>query len=168
MEAEHTFWANPTLWVAVAFGIFFAIVFYLGVHKKVATMLDERADEIRSQLDDARKLKEDAQSVLAKFQRKHRDAKKTADDIKKQALEEAKAFSIEARAQMDESLKRQAVALEDKISQAEAAAVKEIESVAVDLAVGAAERVLRDKLDAKTRAELQSAAISELPKTLNS
>ena len=132
-------------WVAVAFVVFLAILVYYKVPALIAKALDERAEAIRKELDEARRLREEAQKLLADYQKKHRNVGQEADAIVEQARREAEAFAHETRACLKDTLERRTKLAEDKIARAEAQAVDEVRASAVEAAMAAAERILREK-----------------------
>jgi len=158
---------DPTFWVAVAFFIFAAFLIWKKVPSIVTKSLDERAEKIKAQLDEARALKEEAQALLAQYQRKHRDAKKESKEMMKLALEEAELFAKEAEKNLEASFNRQMKATQDKISQAELEAVKEVKIAAAEAAVNAASTILEGQLKAGKNAKLVDEAIKDLDKRLN-
>lgn len=162
----HTF-ENPAFWVGVAFFIFMGIVIYLKVPGQVGASLDERAAKISAQLDEARTLREEAQALLAQYQRKQRDAAKEAEEMVALAKEESELFAIEAGKNLEVLLERRARAAEEKIAQAETQAVKEVRAAAVSVAVGAAEKIVREHLGDKDLGGLLDDAIGELDKRLH-
>jgi F-type H+-transporting ATPase subunit b len=157
--------STPEFWVLAAFVVFFVL---LG--RKLVDMiggaLDERAGKIRAQLDEAEKLKKDAEAALAEYRRKQQDALKEAEAILALARTEAEALEAEQRAQIEQRLKRREAQALDKIAQAEAQATAEVRDAAVELALAATRRVLADKVDGAVAAGLVDAAIKELPRRL--
>src|ERR1700684_3506869 len=129
-------------WVALGFLLFLGLLVYLGVHRKVSDSLDQRQGRIKSELDEARRLKEDAQALLAEFQRKGREAEKEAEAIIAGARAEAERIAGEAKARMEDFVSRRTKMAEAKITQAEAQAVADVRSAAADAAVAAAEKIL--------------------------
>lgn len=157
---------DPTFWVLVSFVIFVALVWKPG-SKAVAQMLDDRADKIRSDLEKAAKLREEAQALFAEYQKKQRDALKDAEAIVAAAKAEAEALSKQAAADLETSLKRREQLALQRIAQAEAQATADVRAAAVDLAMAATRKILTDKLDAGRQDALVDAAIKELPGKLN-
>lgn len=153
-------------WVAIAFVIFVCGVIYLGVPKLITTTLDEKSAAIRNQLDEARRLREEAQAALADAKRQQRDAQREADDKLKSAREEAIALAAQAEANLAASLKRREVQAHERIAQAEAAAVKQLRDQAVDLAIAASARVLGESQSGPAGDTLIDAAIQDLSKRL--
>jgi F-type H+-transporting ATPase subunit b len=154
-------------WVAVSFVGFFLILFYYKVPALIAKALDDRADAIRKELDEARRLREEAQSLLADYQKKHRNAGQEADAIVEQARREAQLYAEETRAALAEALERRTKQAEDKIARAEAQAVDDVRSAAVDMAIAAAEKVLREKAAGAGGAALIDETIRGLKGRLN-
>jgi F-type H+-transporting ATPase subunit b len=135
--------------------------------RAIAGMLDGRADRIRNELDEAQKLREEAQAALANYQRKQRDALAEAEGILHHAREESERIRQRALEALEHSLKRREQQAMDRIAQAEAAATAEIRSVAVDVAVAAARDIVGQQSDASSDAARINAAIEELPSKLN-
>jgi len=167
MEVEPGFFGNPETWVAVAFLIFVGVVLYFKLPGQIAKSLDARAEKIRNEIEEARKLKEEAQALLAKYQRQQRNADAEAKAIVDQAREEAKYISKEARAAASKLIERRTRAAEEKIAQAEVQAINEVEKAAAGLAVDAAEKILRSTIDTKKSEELISESIKSLKKSIN-
>ena len=140
------FLSTPEFWVAVSFFIFLGALFYFGVHKKVATLLDARAAQIAKELEEARRLREEAEKVLADYRRKQSEAASEADSIIALAAKEAELLAAETRKSVKEHFERRMKLAEDKIARAEADAVREVRSVAVDAAVAAAQALIAAKL----------------------
>lgn len=167
MEAEASFFENPELWVGVAFLIFVGIVLYFKLPGQIAKSLDERAQKIRDEIEEARQLKEEAQALLAKYQRQQRNADAEAKAIIDQAHQEAKHIAKEARDAAKKLIERRTRAAEEKISQAEVQAVRDVEQAAAEIAVDAAEKILRSSLDTKKSEELISESIQSIRKSIN-
>ena len=149
-------------WVAVAFFIFFGGVFYMGIHKRVGQMLDDRSDAIRNEIDEARSLREEAQALLASYQRKQRDAENEAEELVTQARRDAEQMAAEAEETLSSQIQRRTILAEQKISAAEAQAVNEVRAVAADIAVAAATKVIADKIDGAKANALVSESIEGL------
>lgn len=149
-------------WVLVSFLLFFAVLFYFGVPKLITGALDDRSDKIRAELDDARRLREEAQQLLADYQRKAREADEEAKVIIDQAKREAEALAEETRKATAESLERRTKLAEDKIARAETQAVQDVRRTAVSAAIEAAETILRDKVSGDTADKLIDDALSDL------
>ena len=158
---------DATFWATVALFIFLAVILYVKVPAMISKTLDVRADRIRNELEDARRLREEAQQLLAEFQRKRKEAEKDAADIVEAAKHEAELLVSEARKKTEEYVSRRAAMAEQKIGQAERDAINEVRSSAVDLAVEAARVVLASKVDAKAGADLFKASLNEVKSKLN-
>ena len=138
--------SSAEFWVGVAFVIFWGILFYYGVPKRLLGSLDSRGKRIADELAEARRLREDAQRLLKEFESKRAAAEREAAEIVSSAKEEAERLAREAQEKMADFVKRRTAAAETKIAQAEAQATAEVRSAAVDAAVRASERVLRGEL----------------------
>jgi len=161
-------WENPETWVAVAFVIFVAaIVFHFKVQRMVATALDSRSEKIAQQFDEARRLREEAQHILAEYQREQRDAKSDAAEIVKFAGEEAQRLSDKAATDLAQALKRREKMAVDRIATAEAAALKEVQQAAVDVAIAAASKVLEGQMTGEAADKLIDQTIRDLPGKLH-
>jgi F-type H+-transporting ATPase subunit b len=159
--------ATPELWVLVSFVLFLALLVYYKIPDRLVKALDDRADRIRAELDEARRLREEAQQILADYQRKQRDAEKEAEDIIAMARREAEVFAGESRKGLDESLQRRLKLAEEKIARAEEQAIKDIRSTAVDVAVAAAERLIARELKDKSAESLVDKSIRDVSAKLN-
>lgn len=158
---------DPAFWVGIAFVMFVAFLLWKKIPKLIAGALDKRADGIRTQLEEARALREEAQALLADYQRKQRDAEKEAEQIIEHAREEAERISTEAEAALKASIERRTQLAQDKIAQAEAAAVKEVQNVAVDVATSTARKLIQDEMTKDKADDLTEQVIKELPGHLN-
>ncbi len=154
-------------WVAVAFVLFVAILVYYKVPALIAKALDDRAEAIRQELDEARRLREEAQSLLADYQKKHRNVGQEAEDIITLARREAEALAHETRESLKDALERRTKLAEEKIARAEQQAVDEVRASAIDVAVAAAERILREKMAGAGGAALIDQSIRDLKGRLN-
>jgi F-type H+-transporting ATPase subunit b len=158
---------DPLFWVLVAFLAFVGILLYYRVPTSIGKMLDDRADAIRKELDEARRLREDAQALLADYQRKAREADTEARTIIEQAKREAETLAAESRKALAESLERRSKLAEEKIVRAEAQALSEVRATAVETALAAAQELLKTRTGGKTGDTLISQSISDLRGTLN-
>ena len=154
-------------WVAVAFVAFVLVLLYYRVPRLISKALDERAEAIRKELDEARRLREEAQALLADYQKKHRNVGQETDVIVETARREAEALANETRASMTESLERRTRMAEEKIERAEAQALDEVRASAIDVAVAAAEKILREKMAAGGDASIVDQSIRDLRGRLN-
>lgn len=162
---DATAWA--TFWAAVSFFLLIALFIYLKVPGMLARQLDERAERIRQELEEARKLREDAQQLLAEYQRKRKEAEKEAEDIVAAAQREAQLIVDEAKEKTEDYVTRRTALAEQKIGQAEKEAVAAVRSRAVDVAVEAARRVMAEKVDAGTTGELFQKSLEAVRTRMN-
>lgn len=158
---------DNSFWALVALILFIGVIVYLRVPGKVAKSLDGRAERIAKELEEARRLREEAQTLLASYQRKQREAQDEASEIVEAAKAEAERLVDETRAELAEQLKRRSRMAEDKIAQAEAQAMNEVRDVAASAAVDAARKIIGAKVDAGKDAALIDEAIKDLPSRLN-
>ena len=154
-------------WVGVAFVVFVLIMLYYKVPGLVAKSLDDRADAIRKELDEARRLREEAQALLSDYQNKHRNVGQEAESILEGARREAEEFAAETRASLKDTLERRTKQAEDKIARAETQAVDEVRAAAVEMAIAAAEKILREKAAGAGGAALIDQGIRDLRGRLN-
>ncbi|MBM3502867.1 MAG: F0F1 ATP synthase subunit B [Alphaproteobacteria bacterium] len=160
------FFASPETWVAAAFIIFVALVAKLAWGKIVAG-LDQKSAVIKSEIDEARKLRDDAQALLATYQRKQREALQEAEGIIAQARDQAASMRAEAEKALSEALQRRSDLAVEKIARAEAQAVQEVRELAVDVAVAAAEKLISQGLDPARARGLVDQAIGDLGRKLH-
>jgi F-type H+-transporting ATPase subunit b len=132
--------------VGIAFVLFVALLGYLGVHKLLLGKLDERADRIRNELDEVRRLREDAQATFAEFERKHREVQGKADEIVAHAKHEAEQAAVHAKADLAASIERRLRGADEQIAMAEANAIREVRNQAVQVAIAAAAEVMASRL----------------------
>jgi F-type H+-transporting ATPase subunit b len=158
---------DPLFWVLVAFLAFLALLIYYRVPAAVTKALDDRADGIRRELDEARKLREEAQALLSDYQRKAREAEREAQSIIEQAKREAEALAADSRKALVESLDRRSKIAEEKIARAEAQALGEVRSTAVETALAAAQEILKSRAGGSTGETLVSQSIGDLRGKLN-
>ena len=158
---------DATFWAMIALFIFLGVVVYMKVPGMIAKALDERAAKIRNDLDEAQKLRQEAQQLLAEFQKKRKEAEKEAADMVAAAKRESDLIIEEAHKKTEEYVARRAALAELKIGQAERDAVDEVRSIAVDVATEAARAVLTARLDEKASAELFKDSLTALETKLN-
>ncbi|WP_377289224.1 F0F1 ATP synthase subunit B [Rhizobium sp. SG2393] len=156
-----------TVWAFVGLLIFLGLMVYLKVPGMLAKSLDDRANKISNELAEAKRLREEAQALVAEFQRKRKDAEQEAASIVAAAKREADALTAEAKAKTEEYVARRTALSEQKIRQAESDAINAVRSAAVDLAIAAAEKVIAAKSDASTQNELFNSALGEVRARLN-
>lgn len=158
---------EPEFWVAVSFFIFIGVLVYFGVHMKVVSALDARALLISQELEEARRLREEAEKVLADYRRKLGDVVMEVDNITALATTEAKTLAAETRQSLKEYFDRRIKLAEEKIARAEMEAVREFRSVAVDAAIAAAQNLIAAKLTPDRAKKLVSESIKALKSKLN-
>lgn len=158
---------DATFWALVALVLFFVLIAYLKVPGMMAKALDERADKIRDELAEAKRLREEAQHLLAEYQRKRKEAEAEAAAIVSAAEREAAALTAEAKQKTEEFVARRNALSEQKIKQAETEAVNAVRAAAVDLAIAAAEKVLAKKADESVQQQLFKASVDEVKSRLN-
>jgi F-type H+-transporting ATPase subunit b len=158
---------DATFFAFVGLVLFLALIVYLKVPGMMAKSLDDRADQIRNELAEAKRLREEAQHLLAEYQRKRKEAEADAANIVAAAEREAEMLTAEANKKTEEFVANRTAVSEQKIKQAEADAMKAVRSAAVDLAIAAAETVLAKKADAKVQSELFGTAVGEVKSRLN-
>ena len=153
---------DPTFWTLIAF-LIFVVLLFKPVKKALLGGLDSRIAQIRTEVEEAQRLREEAQTLLASYQRKQREAAQEAEEIVARAREEAETHRAEAERQLADLLKRQEALAIEKIGQAEAAATQEVRDVAIDLAIAATEKILAQKATGNLADKLIADAIDELP-----
>jgi F-type H+-transporting ATPase subunit b len=158
---------GPEAWVAIAFLCFLALLAYLGVHRKLIDSLDHRQARIKGELDEAKKLREEAQALLADFERKGREAENEAEAIIASANAEAQRLAAEAKARMEDFVTRRTKMAETKIAQAEAQALADVRSAAADAAATAAEKILSTAAKGKVAVDLLTQGIEDVKKKFN-
>jgi F-type H+-transporting ATPase subunit b len=154
--------ATPEFWSAAAFFLFLGLLVYYRLPSLAAKWLDDRAEAIRRELDEARRLRDEAQQLLADYQRKSREAAEEADAIVEQARLEAEGLAAETRRNIKQSLERRTKLAEEKIARAEVQALSEVRAAAVDAAIAAAERILKTKISGTVGNRLLDQSIHDL------
>lgn len=160
MEFDATFWA------LIALILFFAVLVYFKVPGMIARQLDSRIAKIEADLEEAKTLREDAQALLAEYERKRKAAESEAEDIVSAAREEAERMTAEAQAALEDLVARRTKAVEDKIAQAEAQALAEVRARSADVAVEAARVLLADQVK-ESGGELVDQSIRDVAERLN-
>ena len=159
--------AEPETWVAIAFVILMVLFAYLGIHRTVLTALDHRAERIKAELDEARRLKEDAAKLLAEYKTKRTSAEREAQEIIANAKAEAERIATETKAKMEDFVARRTKTAEGKIALAETQALADVRAAAADAAVAAASTVLSQTVKGPVAESLLSKGISEVKAKLN-
>jgi F-type H+-transporting ATPase subunit b len=164
---HEAFYEDPTFWVLISFTFFIATLVFLKLPAMVGRMLDERSEGIANQVAEARKLREEAQTLLASYERQQHDAVGEAQEILDHAKVEAERAAADAKIAMEETIARREALAQDKITQAEATAVKEVRDVAVEVAVATARILVAENLQADQADALVDKSIDELGQHLS-
>ena len=164
--AAEPFYKDGHFWEGTAF-VLLVVLAYRPVAGALSAALDARAAKIKARLDEADKLRQDAEAMLAVYQRKQREAMKEAEAIVARAREEADRLTAEATAELEAALKRRERTAMDRIAQAEAQALREVHDAAVEASMAAAREILVRTMTPERGAKLIEAAITELPAKLN-
>ncbi|WP_400086088.1 F0F1 ATP synthase subunit B [Yoonia sp. R78084] len=159
--------ANTDFVVTIAFLIFIGILLYFKVPGLVGGMLDKRADNIKAELDEAKALREEAQALLASYERKQKEVQEQAARIVSAAKEEATNAAASAKEDIAKSITRRLAAAEEQIQSAQASAVKEVRDQAVNVAVAVAKDVMAKQMDAKAAGALIDDAIGTVAEKLH-
>ena len=158
---------EPEIWVAIAFVVFVGGLCYLGVHRMIGSALDKRAADIKAELDEARRLKDEAMQLLADYRRKRDQAEGEAQEIIAGANAEAERLAAEAKTKAEEFVARRTKLAETKIAMAEAQALTDVRAAAAEAAVAAAEKILTQEAKGKVAADLIAKGIDDVRKKLN-
>jgi F-type H+-transporting ATPase subunit b len=154
-------------WVAIGFVIFLGVLVYMGAHRRVIDGIDRRQARIKAELEEAVRLREEAQAVLAEFERKGHEAEAEAASIIASAQAEAERLAAEAKARMEDFVVRRTKMAEAKIAQAEAQALADVRAAAADTAVAAAEKILSAAAKGKVAEDLLAKGIEDVKKKFN-
>jgi F-type H+-transporting ATPase subunit b len=159
--------AEPEFWVAVAFVVLMGVFAYFGIHRTVLKTLDHRSERIKAELDDARRLKEEAAKLLAEYKARHASAEREAQDIITSAKAEAERIASEAKAKMEDFVARRTKTAESKIALAEAQALADVRAAAAEAAVTAASAILSQSVKGPVADDLLAKGIAEVREKLN-
>jgi F-type H+-transporting ATPase subunit b len=159
--------AEPEFWVAVAFVILMGVFAYFGIHRTVLKALDHRGERIKAELDDARRLKEEAAKLLAEYKARRATAEREAEEIVTSAKADAERIATEAKAKMEDFVARRTKTAENKIALAEAQALADVRAAAADAAVAAASTILAKTVTGQVAEDLLAKGISEVRDKLN-
>ncbi len=154
-------------WVAVGFVILMGVFGYVGVHKTVLTALDHRRDRIKAELDDARRLKDEAAKLLAEYKTRHAAAEREAQDIIASAKADAERIAAEAKTKMEDFVARRTKTAEAKIAQAETQAIADVRAAAAEAAVTAATSIMSQSVKGQVADDLISKGIKDVRDKLN-
>ena len=158
---------NSNFVVLISFILFIGVLLFFKVPSLIGSMLDKRADGIKSELDEARALREEAQTILASYERKQKEAQDQVQRIVATARDEAARAAEEAKADLEKSIARRIAAAEDQIASAEAGAVKDVRDRAISIAVAAAKEVMAKQMTAASGAKLIDDAITQIETKLH-
>ena len=158
---------DPETWVAIAFVILVGLFGYLGVHRTVLTALDHRSERIKAELDDARRLKDEAAKLLAEYKARRASAEREAEEIIANARAEAERIATEAKAKMEDFVARRTKTAESKIALAEAQALADVRAAAANAAVSAASTILSQSVKGSVADDLLAKGIAEVRAKLN-
>jgi F-type H+-transporting ATPase subunit b len=159
--------AEPEFWVAVAFVVLMGIFAYFGIHRTVLKTLDHRSERIKAELDDARRLKQEAAKLLAEYQARGASAEREAQDIIESARAEAERIAAEAKTKMEDFVARRTKTAESKIALAETQAMADVRAAAAEAAVNAASTILSQSVKGELANDLLSKGIGEIREKLN-
>ena len=154
-------------WVAVAFVILMGVFAYFGIHRTVLKTLDHRSERIKAELDDARRLKDEAAKLLAEYKARHATAEREAEDIIASARAEAERIAAEAKAKLEDFVARRTKTAESKIALAEAQALADVRAAAANAAVTAASIILSQSVKGQIADDLLAKGIAEVRAKLN-
>jgi F-type H+-transporting ATPase subunit b len=158
---------EPEFWVAVAFVILMAVFAYFGIHRTVLNVLDHRSARIKAELDDARRLKEEAATLLDEYRARRATAEREAAEIIASAKAEAERIASEAKGKMEDFVARRTKTAESKIALAEAQALADVRAAAADAAVAAASTILSQSVKGPVADDLLAKGIVEVREKLN-
>ncbi|PZX09734.1 F0F1 ATP synthase subunit B [Celeribacter halophilus] len=158
---------NTNFVVLLGFLVFVGILIWKKVPAMIGGMLDQRAEGIKAELDEARTLREEAQSILASYERKQREVQEQADAIVAQAKKDSEAAAAKAKEDLKSSIARRLAAAEEQIEAAEAAAIREVRDTAVNVAIAAASDVIAKKMSAAEANDLIDNAIADVSAKLH-
>ncbi|NEW85675.1 MULTISPECIES: F0F1 ATP synthase subunit B [Rhodopseudomonas] len=159
--------AEAETWVAISFVILLGVFAYLGVHRTVLQALDKRRDRIKAELDEARKLKDEAAKLLADYRARRASAEREAQAIVESAKADAERIAAEAKAKLEDFVARRTKSAESKIALAEAQALADVRAAAAEAAVAAASRILSESVKGNLADELLTKGIQEVRGKLN-
>ncbi|SEF59924.1 ATP F0F1 synthase subunit B [Bosea lathyri] len=156
-----------TFWVGVALVIFLGVLVYFGVPKAIVAALDSRGEKVAQELAEARRLRQEAEKLLAEYDAKRKAAESEAAAIIAAANDEAKRLAAEAEAKLNDFVTRRTKSAEDKIALAESQAEAEVRAAAAEAATRAAEVIIRSQVGGKTGETLFAAGLQEVKAKLN-
>ena len=158
---------DPETWVAIAFIILMGVFGYFGIHRTVLTTLDHRRDRIKAELDDARRLKDEAAKLLEQYKARRASAEREADEIVAGAKADAERIASEAKAKLEDFVTRRTKTAESKIALAEAQALADVRAAAAEAAVAAASTILSQSVKGEVADDLLAKGIKDVREKLN-
>src|SRR3984893_3484640 len=158
---------DPETWVAIAFIILMGVFAYFGIHRTVLTTLDHRRDRIKAELDDARRLRDEAAKLLEQYKARRASAEREAEEIVAGAKADAERIASEAKAKLEDFVTRRTKTAESKIALAEAQALADVRAAAADAAVTAASTILSQSVKGGIADDLLAKGIAEVRAKLN-
>jgi len=158
---------EPEFWVAIAFIILMGVFAYLGIHRTVLTTLDHRRDRIKAELDDARRLKDEAAKLLEQYKARRASAEREADEIVAGAKADSERIASEAKAKLEDFVTRRTKTAESKIALAEAQALADVRAAAAEAAVAAASTILSQSVKGEVADDLLAKGIKDVREKLN-
>lgn len=162
----HAVLSQPTFWVAMAFVIFFALAGKM-LWRALTKGLDGRAERIRQELEEARRLREEAEALLATYRTRHAESMKEAEGILAKARADAARMAQDAEAELKQMLAARTRMAEDKIAQAEKQAVSEVRDHVVDITIAAAKSLIIENLETTPGDELIRRAVADLERKVH-
>ncbi len=154
-------------WVAVSFLILMGVFAYFGVHKTILKALDHRRDRIKDEIDDARRLKEEASKLVAEYRARRESAEREAQEIITNAKAEAERIAAEAKAKMEDFVARRTKSAESKIAMAETQAIADVRAAAAEAAAAAAGRIMTQTVKGSVADDLVTQGIQDVRQRLN-
>jgi F-type H+-transporting ATPase subunit b len=158
---------NAEFWVAISFILFVLVLVYFGTHRMIVQALDQRSARIKAELDEARRLREEAAQLVAHYRQRQQAAEGEAATIIEGARADAERYAAETKARMEDFVARRTRMAETKIAQAEAQALADVRSAAAEAAVAAAEKILSKAATGKVADELLAQGIRDIKAKLN-
>ncbi len=164
---RYNLFQDLSFWTLLAFLVVMGLFWRLGAHKAITGALDKRQNRIADELNQARSFREEAQEILAQYQRRQREVEEEAQSIITQAKRDAQRLREEAREKINEQIERRTKAAADKITRAEAQAIAEVRNQAANLAIAAAKNVIRERMDSGAQTALIDKSIAGIRSKLN-
>src|ERR1700760_2357089 len=158
---------DPETWVAIAFVILIGVLAWLGVHRTMFTALDHRSERIKAELDDARRLKDEAAKVLEEYKARRASAEREAEEIVTNARAEAERIAANTKTKMEDFVARRTKTAESKIALAEAQALADVRAAAAEAAVTAAATILSQSVKGQVADDLLAKGIAKAGQKLN-